>query len=75
MRAGEIVGIAGLASSGKSELCEAIHGLRPTVYGEMRVCGEDVTGKSVEARVARGVAFVPKERLAAGIIEFGFNSI
>jgi ribose transport system ATP-binding protein len=69
VRAGEIVGIAGLASSGKSELCEAIHGLRPTTSGEVRVCGKDMTGKSVEARVARGLAFVPKERLAAGIIE------
>jgi len=69
VRAGEIIGIAGLASSGKSELCEAVHGLRPIASGEVRVCGEDVTGKSVEARVARGVAFVPKERLADGIIE------
>lgn len=69
VNAGETVGIAGLASSGKSELCEALHGLRPVTSGEVRVCGEDATRKSVAARVALGVAFVPKERLAAGIIE------
>jgi ABC-type sugar transport system ATPase subunit len=69
VRAGEIVGLAGLASSGKSQLCEAVHGLQPTTSGRTRVCGADVTGKSVHARVDLGVAFVPKERLVAGIIE------
>jgi ribose transport system ATP-binding protein len=67
--AGEIVGLAGLASSGKSELCEAIHGLRPIVSGEARVCGRDATHESVATRVTLGVAFVPKERLVSGIIE------
>ena len=54
VRAGEIIGIAGLASSGKSELCEAVHGLRRITSGEVRVCGKDMTGKSVEAQSGAG---------------------
>ncbi|MBO0663186.1 sugar ABC transporter ATP-binding protein [Jiella sp. MQZ9-1] len=69
VRSGEIVGLAGLATSGKSELCEALHGLRPVDAGTVIFRDVDVAHRPVHSRVALGMAFLPKERLASGIIE------
>jgi ribose transport system ATP-binding protein len=66
---GEIVGLAGLESSGKSELCEAIHGLRRVEAGRMTLCGRAVYRATPFGQVKNGAAYVPKERLTGGIIE------
>ncbi|MGD6484779.1 ATP-binding cassette domain-containing protein, partial [Xanthomonas citri pv. citri] len=66
VRAGEIVGIAGVAGNGQSELVEALAGLRPTAAGQVTLRGEDITHASATERRARGLAYVPEDRHAVG---------
>ncbi|WP_371581412.1 ABC transporter ATP-binding protein [Streptomyces sp. NBC_01314] len=66
VHAGEIVGIAGVAGNGQSELVEALAGLRPVTSGRVRLRGEDVTRASATERRARGLAYVPEDRHAVG---------
>ncbi len=66
VRGGEIVGIAGVAGNGQSELIEALVGLRRAARGRVEVCGADVTGAEVDERRAAGVAYVPEDRAAVG---------
>ena len=66
VRGGEIVGIAGVAGNGQSELVEALMGLRPPDGGRVEVCGADVSAADVEAHRAAGVAYVPEDRAAVG---------
>jgi simple sugar transport system ATP-binding protein len=68
VRAGEIVGVAGVAGNGQRELAEAITGLRPATAGEIRVAGRDVTNRPPAAIAREGVAHVPEDRLATGLI-------
>jgi simple sugar transport system ATP-binding protein len=58
---GEILGIAGVAGSGQSELVEALTGLRP-FRGKVLLEGEPLEGLSAARLFARGVAHVPEER-------------
>ena len=67
VRAGEIVGIAGVAGNGQRELAEAICGLRPISEGTIRVSGEDVTGAHPLRAIEAGAGFVPEERLGVGL--------
>ncbi len=62
VRGGEIVGIAGVAGNGQSELIEAIMGLRPTAGGSIVLNGRDVTTGSIAARRAAGVSYVAEDR-------------
>lgn len=55
VRAGEIVGIAGVAGNGQSELVEALAGLRPVTAGRVTLTGEDITHASATERRARGL--------------------
>lgn len=66
VRAGEIVGVAGVAGNGQSELVEALAGLRPVSAGRIDVAGQDVTHASAAARRAAGLAYVPEDRAAVG---------
>ncbi|MDH6702568.1 ABC transporter ATP-binding protein [Streptomyces griseoviridis] len=66
VRAGEIVGIAGVAGNGQSELVEALAGLRPVGSGRVELAGLDVTHASAAERRARGLAYVPEDRHAVG---------
>jgi simple sugar transport system ATP-binding protein len=67
VRAGEIVGVAGVAGNGQRELGELIAGmLRPT-RGRIEVDGTDVTGRGPRRARAAGVAFVPEDRLGTGL--------
>src|SRR5258706_5966653 len=68
VRAGEIVGIAGVAGNGQEELVEALIGLRRPTAGTIRLAGEDVTRASVETRRDRGIAFVPADRHRFGLV-------
>jgi simple sugar transport system ATP-binding protein len=68
VRAGEIVGIAGVAGSGQQQCIEAIFGIRrPEEGGEIRLCGEDLIKKSPRDRRIMGVGYVPQDRLGAGV--------
>ncbi len=67
-RGGEIVGIAGIAGNGQLELFEALAGLRKPVKGRILVEGFDVTRLDSRARLERGMAFIPEERVGWGLV-------
>jgi len=67
VRAGEIVGIAGVDANGQSELIEVITGLRAPTSGTVTVAGRDVTG-SVRAAQAAGVGHVAEDRHRRGLV-------
>jgi len=62
VRGGEIVGIAGVAGNGQSELIEAIMGLTPTVTGTVVLDARDITRESVAARRASGLSYIAEDR-------------
>jgi ABC-type uncharacterized transport system ATPase subunit len=70
VRAGEIVGIAGIEGNGQSELIDALAGLADlsTVSGSIELEGESVEGLSVRQRRARGIAHVPEDRQRRGLL-------
>jgi ABC-type uncharacterized transport system ATPase subunit len=68
VRAGEIVGIAGVAGNGQEELVETLIGLRRPTAGTIRLAGQDLTRAPVETRRDRGVAFVPADRHRFGLV-------
>lgn len=67
VRAGQIVGIAGVAGNGQRELQEAITGLRPIVSGSVALGDRDITALSPRARSRAGLAYVPEDRLGTGL--------
>ncbi|WP_119275286.1 ABC transporter ATP-binding protein [Taklimakanibacter deserti] len=67
VRAGEIVGIAGVAGNGQSELLEAITGIRPRASGEILLNGKLLPCDAAEAR-AQKLAHVPEDRHRLGIV-------
>ncbi|MER5183879.1 ABC transporter ATP-binding protein [Streptomyces sp. NPDC002896] len=66
VRAGEIVGIAGVAGNGQSELIEALAGLRTVTAGHVTLSGRDITHASAAERRTAGLAYVPEDRHAVG---------
>jgi simple sugar transport system ATP-binding protein len=70
VRAGEIVGIAGVEGNGQRELVEAIAGLvdPALVSGELLVNGESLAGCDARARRERGIAHVPEDRHRRGLL-------
>jgi simple sugar transport system ATP-binding protein len=71
VRAGEIVGIAGVAGNGQSQLIEAIAGIRPAKEGRVLLDGDpiDVTGQADPAMLRkRGLAHVPEDRHHMGLV-------
>jgi simple sugar transport system ATP-binding protein len=66
VRAGEIVGVAGVTGSGQTELVEAIMGLRAAVGGRVLVDGVDLAHSHVRERRERGIAYVPEDRHRVG---------
>ena len=66
VRAGEIVGLAGLVGSGRTEVARAIFGADPRTGGEVRLSGTPLAGGPAAA-VARGVALVPESRKHDGL--------
>ena len=68
VRAGEIVGLAGVEGNGQDELVEAIVGLRHVRAGSIRLDGRDVTRISTRRRLAAGVGHIPADRHRMGVI-------
>jgi simple sugar transport system ATP-binding protein len=66
---GEIVGVAGVSGNGQQELAQVIAGLRPLTAGRITITGQDVTNRSPSAVRARGVAYIPEERMIDGVIK------
>jgi rhamnose transport system ATP-binding protein len=68
VRAGEIVGLAGLVGAGRSELARAIVGLDRYWSGEVRVGGRHLPANSVQASLERGLVLVPEDRQHEGLV-------
>jgi simple sugar transport system ATP-binding protein len=66
VRAGEIVGVAGVAGNGQSELVEALVGLRRLDAGEVRIAKTVVTNDNVARHRAAGLAYIPEDRANVG---------
>ena len=67
VRAGEIVGIAGVDGNGQTELSEAIAGLMDIQAGSITLAGKNVTKSSLAERQRAGLGFVPEDRLDRGL--------
>ena len=68
IRAGEILGIAGVSGNGQKEFAEAISGLRPVDTGRVLLAGEDITNWSPKKCIDKGLGYVPEDRLHVGTI-------
>ena len=68
VRAGEIVGVAGVEGNGQHELVECLAGLRAPRSGHVRICGQDVTGHGARAHTEAGLAHIPADRLRRGLV-------
>ena len=68
VRAGEILGLAGLVGAGRTELARALFGLTPKDSGEVRLRGRPVSIDTPARAVALGIAYVPEDRRRHGVI-------
>jgi simple sugar transport system ATP-binding protein len=66
VRAGEIIGVAGVAGNGQRELAEVICGMRPTTGGVIEIGNADVADSPPIVVIEAGVAYVPEDRGAVG---------
>ncbi|MEW9701415.1 ABC transporter ATP-binding protein [Paenibacillus sp. SI8] len=71
VRAGEIVGIAGISGNGQSELIQSITGLQTIDGGQIRLLGKDVTGRSVREIRDSGLSHIPEDRYQWGAAKEG----
>jgi ABC-type uncharacterized transport system ATPase subunit len=68
VRAGEILGVAGVQGNGQTELVEVLTGLRPATGGAVHILGEDVTNATPRRITELGVAHVPEDRQQDGLV-------
>lgn len=68
VRAGEIVGIAGVEGNGQTELVEAITGLRKSQSGKITIKNEDITHYSIRKRTQTGIGHIPEDRHKHGLV-------
>jgi general nucleoside transport system ATP-binding protein len=68
VRAGEIVGIAGVDGNGQTELIDALTGLRRPAGGRVLVRDEDVTAESTREHLDKGLGHVPEDRQRRGLV-------
>jgi simple sugar transport system ATP-binding protein/ribose transport system ATP-binding protein len=68
VRAGEIVGIAGLVGAGRSEIAHAIFGAKPPDAGTMTLDGVEISPRSPRAAIKHGIALLPEERRRQGLV-------
>jgi ABC-type sugar transport system ATPase subunit len=69
VRAGEIVGLAGLVGSGRSETAQVIFGVTPPESGEILVGGKSVKINHPSEAVKHGIAYVPEDRGLQGLVK------
>jgi len=67
VHAGEVVGIAGIVGSGRTELAESLFGLNPLKAGSVLLEGKCITKYSVHKRLKEGMVYVPEDRAGNGI--------
>jgi rhamnose transport system ATP-binding protein len=68
VRAGEVVGLAGLVGSGRTELARVLFGLTPADAGEISLQGRRVKIRSPAEAVAHGIAYLPEDRRRHGVV-------
>ena len=68
VRAGEIVGLAGLVGAGRSEIARAVFGVDRYDSGSVRVNGVEVPPHQPRAAIAAGMAFIPEDRRKQGLV-------
>ncbi|MEO8072967.1 MAG: ABC transporter ATP-binding protein [Acidobacteriota bacterium] len=68
VRAGEIVGIAGIEGNGQTELVEAIAGLIPVQNGTVELFGKNITTATARKRKELGIAHIPEDRHKRGLL-------
>lgn len=68
VKAGEIVGIAGIDGNGQSELVHAITGLVKPKSGRIELCGTDISKASVRKRSKTGMSHIPEDRHKHGLV-------
>jgi ABC-type sugar transport system ATPase subunit len=69
LNAGEIMGIAGLVGSGRSELLYALFGIDPLLGGDIKLDGQRLTELSPAKAWELGIAYVPEERRSQGLFQ------
>jgi len=68
LRAGEILGFAGLVGAGRSEIAQAIFGVDPNVTGKVLVRGKEMPLGSVTTALASGLGLLPEDRKRMGLV-------
>ena len=68
VRAGEIVGIAGIEGNGQTELIEALAGLAPSLSGKISIDSRDATNRSPREMKELGIAHIPEDRHKRGLL-------
>ena len=68
VRAGEIVGLAGLVGAGRTEIARVLFGIEPRVSGEVLIEGLPVNFRSPSDALAAGIAYVPEDRHQDGLV-------
>ncbi len=68
IRAGEILGLAGVSGNGQKELFEVLIGMRRATDGSVLLAGKDVTNRPPKFMMERGVAAVPEDRIDEGLV-------
>jgi ABC-type uncharacterized transport system ATPase subunit len=68
VRAGEILGIAGVQGNGQTELVRCLTGLMKAESGEISILGQNITGKSPRKITEQGVAHIPEDRQKDGLV-------
>ena len=68
VRAGEVVGLAGLVGAGRSEILETVYGARKASAGTVAVGGKKLRAGSVDGAVGAGIGLAPEERKSQGLL-------
>lgn len=68
LRAGEVLGLAGVSGNGQRELADVLAGLRPVESGSIHFEGEDLTHRTPRHRIEAGMGYIPEDRHHEGIV-------